>query len=247
MFSLFQEHEAFFSEDSIERKKNFNICFFTSFISFGLLLKLIIHVFLHKDDFVEHLPLMLINLNAWHNQYWIFWILYQCMIDLDQINFGLKMASDMFTIKEQDKKISEKFKKTQYYKNKIYIQQDQSILNFYEMPVIDVTDLGSIRTAFLFRSFVWEKGKQLTLLYQEILFNIIFGILLQIIAYGIGFKKDFEQEQFFRYMVGILIPFNFLPYSITFCYYMSQIAVLNDCFTKIRHSLSSSRNLINSL
>ncbi len=44
------------------------------------------------------------------------------MIDLDQINFGLKMASDMFTIKEQDKKISEKFKKTQYYKNKIYIQ-----------------------------------------------------------------------------------------------------------------------------
>jgi hypothetical protein len=154
----------------------------------------------------------------------------------------------MYTIKKKgDKELELKFKKTNYYKNKIYIQQDERLLNFYEMPAIDITDIGSIRTAFLFRQFVFDKNKELVLLYQTILVNIVLGLILWIIGLMVKYYDVKPFSDLLMYLVIIFVPYNLIPYLFTFCYYMLQLAEINECFSTIKHSINTQRNLINSL
>ncbi len=122
------------------------------------------------------------------------------------------------------------------------------------MPEIDITDIGSIRSAYQFKRFVWDFGREITYLFQCIFANVILGILVSMGYYMIEYynfmddvDKAIKTYDLSSYFLIIFLPQNFLPYFLLFMYYMYQLALMNECFDGITYSLNSSRIVINSL
>ena len=134
MFSLFQEYEHFSWRTFRQNKNNLQVVIIL-YISIGIIFELIYFLAYHGEmfqNFWETTTFLFISLVARYNQYEIYWIFFQGIIDIQKIKDAITMTKDMFTIKPMVNNVTfERFKKTRYYA--IYQKQlDQRYTNLGE-------------------------------------------------------------------------------------------------------------------
>ena len=155
MFSLFQEYEHFNYHNFRQNKTKFKVVIIL-YILIGIAFELV-YFLAYKGEifqnFWETNIFLFISLVARYNQFEIYWIFLQGILDIKKIKMALTMTKDMFTIKPVVKEKKE-FEETSYcvrykkYLEEKYPKLCPQLLNFYEMPEIDITDIGSIRSAY---------------------------------------------------------------------------------------------------